>query len=57
MAASTQVQVGISQTISAPSGDHVPGSTHIAALLLFGTLGSENGLSQEVPLLVIKERL
>ncbi|CAE7573159.1 unnamed protein product [Symbiodinium natans] len=34
----TEAVVGISQTISAPSGDHVPGSTHIAALLLFGLI-------------------
>jgi len=30
--------VEIAQTISAPKGDHVPGATHIAALLMYGLL-------------------
>ena len=47
-----EAQVEIAQTISAPKGDHLPGATHIAALLMYGTSVCEriSGLQAKVVL-------
>ncbi|CAE7241052.1 unnamed protein product [Symbiodinium pilosum] len=38
--------VNISQTMSGPSGEHVPGATHVAALLLYGLLPGSTSLEE-----------